>query len=101
MEQRKQEIGIRIALGANRSRVIGMVVRQALVLIGTGTSLGIGLSLWTNRLLRGFLFGVVTSDPRTMVLIPLILILCGLLATTLPALQAATVNPVETLEPVS
>jgi predicted permease len=95
--QRTQEIGIRMALGADRSRVVGMFMRQTLALTGAGTLFGIGLALWSSRLLRGFLFGVSSSDPWTMVLVPLALVACGLLATIFPARRAATINPVQAL----
>jgi len=58
---------------------------------------GLGLALWSSRLLRGFLFGVSSSDPWTMVLVPLALVACGLLATIFPARRAATINPVQAL----
>jgi predicted permease len=95
--QRTQEIGIRMALGADRSRVVGMFMRQTLVLTGAGTIFGVGLAFWSARLLRGFLFGVSSSDPWTMVLVPLALVVCGLLATIFPARRAATINPVQAL----
>jgi ABC-type antimicrobial peptide transport system permease subunit len=89
-----------MALGADRSRVVGMFMRQALVLTGAGTIFGVGLAFWSARLLRGFLFGVSSSDPWTVVLVPLALVVCGLLATIFPARRAATVNPVQALRTV-
>ena len=86
-----------MALGADRSRVVGMFMRQTLALTGAGTLFGIGLALWSSRLLRGFLFGVSSSDPWTMMLVPLALVVCGLLATIFPARRAATINPVQAL----
>jgi predicted permease len=95
--QRTQEIGIRMALGADRSAVVGMVMRQTLMLMGAGVVMGLGLALWSNRLLHGFLYGVSVSDPWTMGLAPLGLVICGLLAAVVPARRAASVNPVEAL----
>jgi predicted permease len=97
VEQRTQEIGIRMALGADRGAVVAMVMRQSLVLMGTGAAIGIVLALWSNRLLKGFLYGVSTSDPWTMAFATLVLVLCGLIAALIPARRAASVNPVEAL----
>jgi predicted permease len=97
VEQRRQEIGIRMALGADRGAVVAMVMRQTLFLMGTGAAVGIVLALWSNRLLKGFLYGVSTSDPWTMAIALLVLLVCGLLAALIPARRAASVNPVEAL----
>jgi predicted permease len=95
--QRTQEIGIRMALGADRGRLVGMFMWQTLVLTGTGTIFGLGLAFWSSRLLHNFLYGVSPFDPWTMVLVPLGLIACSLLATIFPARRAATVSPVQAL----
>ena len=97
VEQRRHEIGIRMALGADRGAVMGMVLRQTLVLLGAGVAIGIALALWSNQLLKGFLYGVRTSDPLTIGLAPLVLVVCGLIAALVPARRAANVNPVEAL----
>jgi ABC-type antimicrobial peptide transport system permease subunit len=95
--QRTQEIGIRMALGADRGRVVWMVVRQSLLWLTVGTALGIGLAVVGGRLLESFLFGVSITDPWTIGLVPVSLALCGALAALLPSLRAATINPVEAL----
>jgi ABC-type antimicrobial peptide transport system permease subunit len=97
VEQRTQEIGIRMALGADRGAVVGLVIRQTLVLLGAGGVIGVGLALWSNRLLQGFLYGVSTSDPWSIALSPFVLVVCGLIAALVPARKAASVNPVEAL----
>jgi predicted permease len=97
VEQRTQEIGIRMALGADRGAVVGMVLRQTLMLMGAGVVTGLGMALWSNRLLHGFLYGVSATDPWTMGLAPLGLVICGLLAAVVPARRAVGVNPVEAL----
>jgi predicted permease len=97
VEQRTHEIGIRMALGADRGAVVGMVMRQTLMLLGAGLVMGVGLAMWSNRLLHGFLYGVSASDPWTMGVAPLGLVLCGLTAAVIPARRAAGVNPVEAL----
>lgn len=95
--RRTQEIGIRMALGADRSRVIAMVMRQSLLLLGAGTIAGIGLALAAGRLLQRFLFGVRASDPWTIALASFALLACGILASLVPARRAASVNPIDAL----
>ena len=97
VEQRRQEIGIRMALGANRGAVVAMVMRQTLVLMGVGAFIGVGFALWSNRLLHGFLYGVSSSDPWTIGFVLVVLVICGLIASLVPARRAASVNPVDAL----
>jgi predicted permease len=97
VEQRTREIGIRMALGADRGAVIAMVIRQTIAPMVAGVAAGVGLALWSNRLLHGFLYGVSASDPWTIALAPLGLVACGLIAALAPAKRAASVNPVEAL----
>jgi predicted lysophospholipase L1 biosynthesis ABC-type transport system permease subunit len=95
--QRTQEIGIRMALGADRGRVVAMVLRQTLIWLGAGTVMGVALALVSGRLLKGFLFGVRAIDPWTIGFVSAGLVICGLLAATAPARRAASVNPVDAL----
>jgi predicted permease len=95
--QRTQEIGIRMALGANRTRVVGLVLWQTGTLIAAGTLLGVFLAIVGHRLLQNFLFGVSATDPWTITAALASLILFGLLAAVLPARRAATINPVHAL----
>ena len=97
VEQRTREIGIRMALGADRGRVVGMMMQQTLIWLGTGTVIGIGLAMASGRLLEGFLFGVSPMDPLTTGLTPVLLIVSGVLAAIVPARRAASVNPVDAL----
>jgi predicted permease len=97
VEQRTREIGIRMALGADRAAVISMVMRQALLLMALGAAAGVCVALWSNRLLHAFLYGVTASDPWTIALAPLGLVLCGLAAAAVPARRAAGLNPVDAL----
>jgi predicted permease len=97
VEQRTREIGIRTALGADRAAVINMVMRQALLLMALGAAAGVCIALWSNRLLHAFLYGVTASDPWSIALAPLGLVLCGLAAAAVPARRAASLNPVDAL----
>lgn len=97
VEQRTREIGIRMALGADRVAVVGMVMRQALLLMALGAAAGVCIALWSNRLLHAFLYGVAASDPWAITLAPLGLVLCGLAAASVPARRAAGLNPADAL----
>ena len=95
--QRTQEIGIRMALGADRGRVVRMVMRQTLIWLGAGTVIGGGLAMVNGRLLQAFLFGVSALDPWVMLLAPVVLVACGVVAAMVPARRASAVNPAEAL----
>jgi predicted permease len=95
--QRTQEIGIRMALGADRSSVIRMILRQALTLLVLGMAAGVALAFWSTRLLRGFLYGVTQNDPSTYLLVPCILVAAGLMAAFFPAKRASAIDPVQSL----
>jgi len=95
--RRTREIGIRIALGARVSGVVGGVVRGSLLIGGLGTLVGVGAAFATAGLVRGFLFGVAPHDPAVFVVVPLLLLLACVLASVIPATRASRVNPVEAL----
>lgn len=97
VDQRTREIGIRMALGADRVAVVSMVMRQALILMALGAAAGVCIALWSNRLLHAFLYGVTASDPWAVALAPIGLVLCGLVAAAVPARRAAGLNPVDAL----
>ena len=73
--QRTLEIGVRIALGAQRSSVLGMILRKGLTLAAIGLAIGVAISLALTRLMSGLLFGVRPTDPVTFVLVSLVLLL--------------------------
>ena len=91
--QRRGEIGVRVALGAERGNILRLIVRQGMVLTVAGLALGLLGSLALTRLLRSLLFGVTTTDPVTFLAVPLVLASVALLASYLPASRAARVDP--------
>jgi putative ABC transport system permease protein len=91
--QRRREIGIRIALGARRGEVIGMVVRRAVTLTAIGLLIGGVASLATGELLSGLLFQIAPWDPWSFAVIAGVLVLTAVLAAAAPALRAAHVDP--------
>jgi putative ABC transport system permease protein len=97
VEQRTQELGIRMALGANASQVRRMVVGQGMVLTAIGLAIGLGASLGLSRLIDSFLFGVTRSDPLVFGGVPVVLAVVALVAVWLPAMRASRIDPVEAL----
>jgi putative ABC transport system permease protein len=93
VEQRTREIGVRMALGASREAVLGMVVRQAGVLAIAGIGAGLLAAFALSRVMRSFLYDVSTTDPLTFVAVPIVLGGVALLASYLPARRAAGVEP--------
>jgi ABC-type antimicrobial peptide transport system permease subunit len=90
---RTQEIGIRMSLGADASRVLRMVLGEGGVLLGIGLAVGLTGSLVTTGLLRGLLFGVAPHDPMTLGAVAAIIGAVGVAACLLPAVRAAKVDP--------
>jgi predicted permease len=95
--QRTREIGIRIALGAQQSEVVGMFVRQGLLLTGIGVACGLVAAFAAMRLMSSLLFHVSSVDPLTYAAVTVGLVAAALLASYLPSRRAANVNPVEAL----
>jgi len=95
--QRRREIGIRIALGAQRNTVTAMFVRQGLAMAGIGVACGFIVAVGATRLLRSLLFHVSPMDPLTYGCAALALCAAGALASYIPSRRTATVNPVEAL----
>src|ERR1044071_4684217 len=92
--QRTQEIGIRMALGAQRSDVLGLVVRQGMTLAAIGVVVGLAGAFSLTRLMASLLFNVRPDDPMTYLAISLLLIVVAFLACYLPARRAAKLDPV-------
>jgi predicted permease len=95
--QRTQELGIRMALGAERRNVFGMVLGQGASLAGLGIAIGLLAALGMTRLMSSFLFGVQPTDPFTFAAVSLLLLATALLACYLPARRATRVDPIVAL----
>jgi putative ABC transport system permease protein len=95
--RRTREIGIRMALGAQRAEVLRLVLREGMALVLAGLGLGLPASLLLSRTLRGFLFGIAPGDPQTLAAVSLLLFAAALLAAYLPARRATQVEPVTAL----
>jgi putative ABC transport system permease protein len=95
--RRTQEIGIRLALGASGSDVQGMVIRMGLRLVGIGVGIGLIVSVALGRVIATQLWGVSAYDPWTLVCVPAVLLITGVVACWLPARRAASVDPLVAL----
>jgi putative ABC transport system permease protein len=97
VEQRTQEMGIRMALGADRTAIRRLVVWQGMRLALVGLALGVGAAFGLTRFLASFLFGVKSWDPMVFISVPLVLASVALLAVWLPATRASKLNPTQAL----
>lgn len=97
VSQRKREIGIRVALGADPAALRWLFVRHGLALAGIGALAGLAVAAGLTRLMKSVLFGISPIDPLTYTAVPLVLVAAAVLASYLPARRAAAVDPVETL----
>jgi putative ABC transport system permease protein len=97
VSQRSNEIGLRMALGASPSNVLGLVMRQGLILAAAGLAIGLAASVAATRLLSTMLFAVKPTDPLTYAAVAVLLTSVALLATYLPARRALQVDPLTSL----
>jgi putative ABC transport system permease protein len=99
--QRTHEIGIRMALGARRPEVLGLVIRQGMALVLAGVGLGLALAVlllaWLSERLAKFIYGGSAFDPLPLIAVPLVLLAVALLANWLPARRATRVDPLVAL----
>jgi predicted permease len=95
--QRRRELGIRLALGADPRNVIALFLRHSALMAGLGTAIGVGAALIGTRFVSGMLYGVAPSDPATYVAVAALLSVAALSATLIPALRATRVDPTVTL----
>jgi predicted permease len=94
VEQRTREIGIRVALGADHSRILGMIFREFATVIGVGVIAGAAMALAMARVMRGLVFGISTADAVTFLSVTAFLAIVALLATWVPARRALAVEPI-------
>jgi ABC-type antimicrobial peptide transport system permease subunit len=94
---RTREIGIRLALGAQRRQIVQAIVRQSVMLALGGSAAGLLVAAFAAQLLRRFLFDVHAIDPLTYTMVPLLMISLALVAAWIPARRAASVDPIKTL----
>jgi len=97
VQQRTQELGIRMALGADRNRIRNLVVWQGMQLAIAGVILGVCAAFGLTRLIASFLFGVKSWDPVVFAVVPIVLAGVALLAVWLPATRASKLDPMEAL----
>jgi ABC-type antimicrobial peptide transport system permease subunit len=93
VSQRRQEIGVRMALGARRSEVVGMVVRQGMAIALAGITVGVAGALALTRVMSSLLYEVPPRDPGTFVFVTTALAITALVACGVPAVRAAHVDP--------
>ena len=97
VSQRRREIGVRLALGSTPGGVVGLILRQGMVLVGAGLIVGAIAAASVARLLRSVLFETVFYDPLTFASVPVVLVVVTLVASFLPARRAAGVDPMISL----
>ena len=97
VSQRRQEIGIRMALGAERGTVVGMVIRQGMTMAVGGVLVGTACAWFVTDLMGGLLYGVAPQDPVTFAAVPALFVVVAFLACWLPAARATTVRPATAL----
>ena len=97
VSRRAHEMGLRMALGATARAILGLVIVRGLWLTAIGILIGLAVSLSLNKLIAGHLYGISASDPLTMIVLSLFLMLVAALACFVPAWRAARVDPMVTL----
>jgi putative ABC transport system permease protein len=95
--QRRNEIGIRLALGATASNVLGLVLQQGLRLVAMGLVLGVAAAFATTRVIQTFLWGIEPTDPVTFVIVSAVLAVLALVACSVPARRALKIDPIVAL----
>jgi len=95
--QRLREFGVRMALGAQSTDIVRLVLRHGLLLVALGLALGLGAAFVAGRLIASFLFGLNPADPIALAAVPLILVAVALLASVVPARRAAAADPMVSL----
>jgi putative ABC transport system permease protein len=97
VNQRKHEIGIRMAIGAQPSNILKMIVGQGMLMASIGVAIGIGAAFLLGRVIEVLLFTVSGRDPLTFIVLPIILVLVALVSSYFPARRATRVDPMNAL----
>jgi putative ABC transport system permease protein len=97
VSKRTREMGIRMALGAESSRILRMIIGEALMLFAAGASVGLFLAIVLTRIVRGLLYQVSPADPMTFVIALVLLCIVAVAAASIPALRASRVDPMMAL----
>ena len=97
VQQRAQEIGVRMALGADRQTIRSMVIWQGMRLALTGAVIGVGASMALSHLIASFLFGVKSLDPPVLIAVPVLMSCVALIAVGIPAQRGSRVDPMQSL----
>jgi ABC-type antimicrobial peptide transport system permease subunit len=95
--RRRNEIGVRIALGATRGRVVGLVLQEAILLLATGLAIGIGLAAWLGQAAASLIYGLKPRDPLTLGSAVVLLAIVALVASYEPARRASRLQPMDAL----
>jgi ABC-type antimicrobial peptide transport system permease subunit len=96
--QRQREIGIRLALGAQRRQVRALFLRRGMLLVASGVLIGLVAAAGFTRVMQSLLFDIEPLDPASFIVMPLVLALAALLGAHVPARRALSVDPVETMK---
>ena len=97
VRQRTHELGVRLAVGATAHDVLRLVMAEALSVVAAGLAVGIGVALFTSRLVRSMLYGVSPSDPMTLLSVCVVLLVAALVTAYFPARRAARLDAVRAL----
>ena len=97
VEQRTREIGVRMALGADRANIFRLVIGRALIIGLVGVAVGIGIAMWSMRFLDALLYQVKSDDPLTVAVLAILLMAVTLVAAYVPARRATRVDPLTSL----
>ncbi len=95
--RRTNELGVRMALGARRPELLWMILRESFALLSIGVALGVPISLAASRAIKASLFGVGPADPLTLISTVLVVSVCMLAGSYLPARRASKINPMVAL----
>jgi ABC-type antimicrobial peptide transport system permease subunit len=98
--ERTREFGVRMALGAPRSHVLFLVMRQAGAVVAIGLAIGLGAACWATRFMRDMMYGISPLDPATFISISLLFCVVAAFASFIPALRAAHNDPLTAIMPL-